>query len=231
MNDTASIDLILPTLNPPTGWAESTTKKKEQLERLLDCPVHLIVSDDGSEQRKEIKLLAKMDASVSVISSDRNHGKGAALRRGATKAESDIIVFTDADFPYELASIKAIVDSIRSGTDVALGYREQNYYASVPWFRKGLSEGFRFVLKSILKFPITDTQCGLKGMNQTGKSILLKTKINRFLVDMEFIKLGVRSNARIEPVIVELRPNVVFSSMGISTLLRELINFVRVLIM
>lgn len=231
MNNTASIDLILPTLNPPAGWAEITTKKKEQLELLLGCPVHLIVSDDGSEQREEIELLAKMDASVSVLSSDRNHGKGAALRRGATKAESDIIVFTDADFPYELASIKAIVDSIRSGTDVALGYREQNYYASVPWFRKGLSEGFRFVLKSILKFPITDTQCGLKGMNQTGKSILLKTKINRFLVDMEFIKLGVRSNARIEPVIVELRPNVVFSSMGISTLLRELINFVRVLIM
>ena len=164
-----------------------------------------------------------------VIFSRKNFGKGHALRLGIDAAKSNNIIFTDADFPYELASIKAVADELMNGADVALGHREQDYYASVPWFRKGLSESFRFVLKSILKFPITDTQCGLKGMNKVGKSIFMQTNINRFLVDMEFIKLAVKQKVKISPVVVQLRPNVEFSKMGMGVLIPELINFVRVI--
>ena len=140
------------------------------------------------------------------------------------------MLFTDADFPYEIESMVSIARSLESGADVCLGYREEDYYASVPWFRKGLSESFRFVLKTILKFPITDTQCGLKGMGKKGKSIFMETRIDRFLVDMEFIKLAVNQNANIKPVVVSLRPNVQFSSMGASVLIREFINFLRILL-
>ena len=111
--------------------------------------------------------------------------------------------------PTSLMKSKAwcpLLASLESGADVCLGYREEDYYASVPWFRKGLSESFRFVLKTILKFPITDTQCGLKGMGKKGKSIFMETRIDRFLVDMEFIKLAVNQNANIKPVVVSLRP-------------------------
>ena len=126
--------------------------------------------------------------------------------------------------------MKAVASAIRNGSDIALGYREQDYYASVPWFRKGLSELLRFVLKTMLRFPITDTQCGLKGMNQKGKEIFLQTTINRFMVDMDFIKRAVRANdVKVETVVVKLRPDVVFSKMGPAVLIREGINFLKVL--
>jgi len=227
----SQIDIVLPVLNPPSGWAEITVHRKIELENLLQMQVNLIVSNDGSNNLHELDALLKLDPSIDLVNSKTNRGKGHALRSGFEKSKAEIVLFTDADFPYEMASIKAMIEALQNGADVALGYREDDYYASVPWFRKGLSEAFRFVLKSVLKFPITDTQCGLKGMNKKGKSTFLQTKIDRFLVDMEFIKLAVnQQDLTIQPVVVKLRPNVEFSSMGVLVLLRELWNFVRVIL-
>lgn len=224
------IDLVLPVFNPEKGWAQLTTQRRAALETALESPVRLIVSDDGSVDDAELTELMRIDPNVKVIRSDRNAGKGHALRHGFEHAHAEIVLFTDADFPYNLPSMQRMVNELIQGADVALGYRKQDYYTSVPWFRKGLSEGFRFVLKKVLNFPITDTQCGLKGMNQRGKEIFMCTKINRFLVDMEFIKRAARAQQiRIAPVVVQLRPDVTFSSMGPGVLLRELVNFVRVI--
>lgn len=210
-------------------WAKRTAAMHAELESTLQSRVRLIVVDDGSQSTVELDSLQKSMPDAVIIRSAKNRGKGHALRLGIAKATSEVILFTDADFPYELSSMQAIVQALNNGADVALGHREKDYYASVPWFRKGLSESFRFVLKSLLKFPITDTQCGLKGMNQSGKAIFKETKINRFLVDMEFIKLAVKRKVQIQPVVVQLRSDVEFSKMGISVLVPELVNFVRVI--
>ncbi len=230
MQTLKNIDLVIPVLNPNHGWAEATLSKKKSFEKALECQVRLIISDDGSKSKTEFDLLHQLDPTSLIVRSESNRGKGHSLRLGISKSDADFLLFTDADFPYEIESMVSIARSLESGADVCLGYREEDYYASVPWFRKGLSESFRFVLKTILKFPITDTQCGLKGMGKKGKSIFMETRIDRFLVDMEFIKLAVNQNANIKPVVVSLRPNVQFSSMGASVLIREFINFLRILL-
>ena len=49
--------------------------------------------------------------------------------------------------------------------------------------------------------------------------MFLSTRIDRFLVDMEFIKLAVRSeDLKIEPVVVKLRNDVTFSKMGVKVI-------------
>lgn len=229
MNSSEYIDLVIPVLNPPHGWAHSVFEKHQELEKATNQTVRIFISDDGSSSLTEHEKLRAFIPNVIVLNAKTNSGKGYALRAGISVATSNIIIFTDADFPYEISSMQGIVNCLGEGADVALGYRQQDYYASVPWFRKGLSEAFRFVLKSILKFPISDTQCGLKGMNQKGKQAFMSTKINRFLVDMEFIKLALKGNLNIQPVIVNLRPMVKFSAMGPTVLARELVNFIRVL--
>ena len=46
---------------------------------------------------------------------------------------------------------------------------------------------------------------------------------------MEFIKRAVKSKeVKIEPVIVQLREDVLFSKMGIRVIAGELVNFIRV---
>jgi glycosyltransferase involved in cell wall biosynthesis len=221
------IDLVLPVFNPTQGWFDQVQKNLGLLSSACQQGVRLIIVDDGSTDLIEA---SKLDTSeILLIQLPYNQGKGAALRKGFEVADAPIILFTDIDFPYEIDSMVKVISSIENGADVSLGYREDDYYDRVPPFRKILSESFRFVLKTILRFPITDTQCGLKGMNQRGKAVFMQTKINRFLVDMEFIKRAVKAKSlRIEPVVVQLRDDVVFSKMGIRVILSELLNFLRI---
>ena len=223
----AQIDLVLPVLNPNPGWLDQVIESHRQLVSASDINVRLIIVDDGSTDLKDESALN--ESGITLIKLPVNQGKGAALRKGFEIADAPIVLFTDIDFPYEIDSMVKIIRSIEDGADVSLGYREDDYYDRVPLFRKMMSESFRFVLKTILRFPITDTQCGLKGMNQRGKAIFMQTQIDRFLVDMEFIKRAVKAkNLRIEPVVVQLRDDVVFSKMGIRVILSELINFLRI---
>ena len=222
------IDLVLPVYNPNKGWLDQVQANRQLLAAACGEEIRLIIVDDGSEKNLGIEPNTFQET-VQLIKLPFNQGKGAALRKGFEAADAPIVLFTDIDFPYEINSIVKVVRSIENGADVSLGYREDDYYDRVPLFRKIMSESFRFVLKTILRFPITDTQCGLKGMNQRGKDIFMQTKIDRFLVDMEFIKRAVKAkNLRIEPVVVQLRYDVVFSKMGIRVIIGELMNFMRI---
>jgi glycosyltransferase involved in cell wall biosynthesis len=222
------IDLVLPVFNPQSGWFNVVMQGKKNFEQATSKSVRLIIVDDGSPKANAFAEVVETE-SVMLVKSKSNYGKGAALRLGFANADAAVVLFTDVDFPYEIESMVRMAEAIENGADVSLGYREDDYYASVPWFRTLLSEAFRFVLKSVLKFPITDTQCGLKGMNQKGKAVFMETTINRFLVDMEFIKRATKKQEmKIEPVVVQLRPDVDFSSMGVGVLLAELKNFVRI---
>ncbi|GAB4376087.1 MAG: glycosyltransferase family 2 protein [Salibacteraceae bacterium] len=224
------IDLVIPVLNPPSGWAAQTSDNLARLVDKLGEPVHLVISNDGSSDESEIKLLQDRLPQTTVVSSAKNRGKGHALRLGMKRSTAKYAIFTDADFPYEIESMVRVIVALKRGADVALGHRQQNYYNNVPRFRRDLSEAFRFVLRSLLRFPITDTQCGLKGMNAKGREVFLKTNTDRFLVDMEFIKLALNTPGLVvETVDVNLRDGVKFSSMGPGVLLREILNFVRIM--
>ena len=231
----SSIDLVLPFYNPVDGWANRVLKSLADLaESCAQYEFKLILVDDGSEVTEALEegkqLLKEEGVKHEVITLPSNAGKGQALRQGMLHSEAPFTIFTDIDFPYDTESMAAIIQCLESGEDVALGFREQDYYVSVPWFRKGLSVLFRMILKGVLKSPITDTQCGLKGMSSKGREVFLKTKINRFLVDMEFIKLSMRNaTLRVKPVTVHLRQDVQFSTMGIKVLITEGINFLRIL--
>jgi glycosyltransferase involved in cell wall biosynthesis len=225
------IDLILPVYLPGPDWPLATLKYLDGFEQQVRRQVNLIVVNDGGKDHSAFeRLSALLGDRVRIIHLPENRGKGHALRTGIAQAQSDVMLYTDADFPYTLDSMWSIVETLDQGYDVALGYREKDYYASVPWFRKGLSELLRFLLKRALHSPITDTQCGLKGMSRGGREIFLNTHIDRFLVDLEFIQNAVR-NERVSmaTVVVKLRPDVVFSTMGAGVLVREGLNFVRLL--
>lgn len=80
-----------------------------------------------------------------------------------------------------------------------------------------------------MRFPISDTQCGLKGFGEAGRELFLRTTIDRFLFDMEFVMfVSRRKDLRTEVVEARLNEGVRFSRMNYRILLRESINFVRI---
>jgi glycosyltransferase involved in cell wall biosynthesis len=157
-----------------------------------------------------------------------NQGKGAALRSAAQMSSSPYALFTDIDFPYTQQSVIAVLQALTKHGGIVCGHREQTYYEKVPLVRRWLSKLLRLMLKYFLRLPVTDSQCGLKAMDQSGRDIFLQTTINRYLFDLEFLQKA-NGKVTVTAVRVELRDGIIFTAMSLRMLRTEFGNFLKLL--
>ncbi len=226
--------VVLPSYNPPAGWSQRLMPWAEALAAAVPAlDWSFVLVDDGStaSPAEEARRLRERVSNLRWIAYQPNRGKGYALRTGfGACAEADYFVFTDIDLPYTEASLLAVVAALTEGrADVAVGVRDATYYAQIPWRRRVLSQLLRRLLALLLRLPVDDTQCGLKGFNRAGWVVFQRTRINEFLFDVEFLRLAGRDpKLRVLAVPVQLRPDVELSSIGAGVMLRELVNLVRI---
>ena len=204
----------------------------ESLTQKTGVEIDLILVNDGSTRHvgeAQIDFIRASISSFHYINYSENRGKGYALRKGVSAAKNDLIIYTDIDFPYTDDSFLAIYEGLLDGFDVVPGHRGRAYYDKTPFLRKLISKFLRWTLKTFLRLPTDDSQCGIKGFNQVGADVFLDTQIDRFLFDLEFLKLSAKRKLKIQKAPVELKPNIVFSSVSLTILARESLNFIRVL--
>ncbi len=228
-----SLDIILPCYNPAKNWAENVIQVFSEIQsRLKEVNINLIIVNDGSSTMdwNEIEKIKNTISQFVNISYEVNKGKGYALREGIKTSNADICIYTDIDFPYTTNSFIKIWEVLKNNnTDIAIGVKDKNYYSHVPPGRKFISKILRAGTKNILRLKISDTQCGLKGFNKKGKNIFLKTTIDRYLFDLEFIFMVSRQKeVSMLPVEIELKENIQFSSMRTGILLSEGFNFMKI---
>ena len=230
MTPTTEVSIILPCFNPTGNWLENIAGKYIALKQ--DIPLtELIIVNDGSTKNFDqgnIKDFFSSYPDVRIISYPANKGKGYALREGVKVANGKLHIYTDIDFPYTNDSLLNIYRALKKGNDVVVGIRNENYYTHLPRTRVIISKSLRFLIRKSLRIPTDDTQCGLKGFNQNGKEVFLKTTIDRYLFDLEFIFLAARKKSSIKTVEVNLRDGVELSSMHWQILLQEFGNFLKV---
>lgn len=226
------ISLVLPCYNPPENWEQVVVDSVTSIEKNGTVSVSLIVVNDGSTQRVTEERMAFIKQHIPTahfINYSKNRGKGYALRQGVAAVQTDLTIYTDIDFPYTEESFFKVFEALCAGYDVVPGHRGEAYYAKTPFIRKLISKFLRWTLKTFLRLPTDDSQCGIKGFNKTGASVFLDTQIDRFLFDLEFIKLASKRKVKFQKVEVTLKPNVVFSKVNVKILLREAVNFIKVL--
>ncbi len=229
-----TIDIVLPCYNPGDTWHTELTSFNKHIKDQYH--VNYILVNDGSAPNRITQRIEQLRAegiSLKYIVYSKNRGKGYALRQGVLVAESKFVIYTDVDFPFTNESVRSLAEKlVKSGCDVVAGYRDENYYLkSMSAYRKFLSRAFRTFLKRILRLPVTDTQCGLKGFNSKGRKKFLETTINRYLFDFEFIYASVKDpSINLETIPVKLKEGIVFSKMKLKILLQEIFNLGYVLI-
>ena len=232
-----NVEIIVPCFNPPTDWAADLIDKflifKDLCHVLKADSLALTIVLDGPVggfSATDQRFFAENLPEANLVFYEKNRGKGHALRTGVGRSNADFIVLTDADFPYKMASMFAVLKKTMENGGITAGFREADYYEKVPFFRRLLSQSLRFLLKNWLKLPVTDSQCGLKAFDRSGREIFLKTTIDRFLFDLEFLRLASKTpSVKVTPVPVELREGVVFGKVGWRILVVETFNFCRIL--
>jgi glycosyltransferase involved in cell wall biosynthesis len=234
MENKQHLDIVLPCFNPIEGWEETIIQAVKRIEEALpSTQVHLFIVNDGSSKGilpTQVEALKKAIPALQFLSYELNQGKGAALRTGVKECKSPLCIYTDIDFPYQHESFIAVYKAlIKDKQDIAVGFRAEDYYNDMPKVRILISKTLRFFIKKLLRLKISDTQCGIKGFNERGKTLFLQTTINRYLFDLEFIFLASqRKDIAMSPVGVQLRPEVVFSRMNFKMLLQEGISFLKI---
>ena len=136
------LSIIVPVYNE-----EKTVERVIEKLRCLNVEKELIIVNDGSTDgtRDILKRIAAANAAgVKVFFHEKNRGKGAAVRTGATNATGEIICIQDADLEYEPSEIISMLDCFKdAGVSAVFGSRflkhNPNIYKRYLWGNKLLT--------------------------------------------------------------------------------------------
>jgi glycosyltransferase involved in cell wall biosynthesis len=229
----ASLDIILPVYNPLPGWEEIVIGRFQSLEKSLPAmKIRLFIVNDGSLQLDPVQSLVKLQTALpdlQWISYTENRGKGYALREGVKQSTADLIVYTDIDWPYTEESMVGLIEILTAHADAVIGTRDIAYYDHLPSARRRISKLLRSFNARLLRLKVDDTQAGLKGFRKNIKDIFLRTTIDRYLFDLEFIYLlSGKKDINVIGYPISLRPGITFSKMNRKILLQEAGNFLKI---
>ena len=188
--DTPKITLIIPMYNESRIIADTAKTVSEYMRNNFEL-YEIIFSDDGSKDGSA-DIVTKLNLPcVRVLSYEKNHGKGCAVRTGMLASTGDIVMFTDADLAYGTDVIKRAYDILKdSDASMLIGSRNlsKDGYEGYTRLRKLMSKAYIKVLCMAGGFKLSDSQCGCKAYKGDAvKKIFKRCKVDGFAFDFESI--------------------------------------------
>ena len=226
------LTVLLPLHRPGPEWdshiADAIRGLRERFpEEKYD--LHFFLTNDGAPlELYPRECLEKLEVAARgrfhFLPYEVNRGKGYSLRHLCTLSDSEYTVYTDGDFPFGWEPVARAFELLLSGADVVMGRRTREYARALTPMRKILSGGVKFLNRLLLGIPraYQETQSGLKGFNAKGRELFLRTTVETFLFDTEFILLACREKLNISVLDIAIRPGIHLSAMGLRVMFREL---------
>jgi dolichyl-phosphate beta-glucosyltransferase len=178
----------------------------------LPTDIRVLVVDDGSTDGTAALVRARPEAVTAegasrpplALLSVPHGGKGAAVRAGMLAADTDLVLFADADMATPPDQLPLLVAAL-ANNDLALGSRIQpdgsDMRASQPVYRRLLGRAFHLLASVWAVGPVEDTQCGFKGFTREAAHDLFgRQAITSIAFDVEVIYLARRRGYRIAMV-------------------------------
>ena len=129
-------------------------------------------------------------ANIHIITLEKNHGKGYALKTGLAKASGDLIGFIDAGGDIEYSCLNLMINFIHfSHADIVVGSKRHPLsQVKYPLVRHLYSFGYQMLNRMLFRLNVRDTQVGAKLFRKEAiKTILPHIKINKFAFDLELL--------------------------------------------
>jgi glycosyltransferase involved in cell wall biosynthesis len=170
----------------------------------------IIVVDDGSQDQTVPYVQEwqkKGHPEVHLLVNLQNRGKGFSIQRGVLESQGQIVIFTDADLPYELDAIAGFLLALRNGCDLAIGSRvlPGSEVRGVPMLRYVAGQVFSWMVQALLFQGLPDTQCGFKSFRaDAAKEIFRRVMIGGFGFDVEMLFIARKRKYTIQPVPVHM---------------------------
>jgi dolichyl-phosphate beta-glucosyltransferase len=130
---------------------------------------------------------------IRVVSNGVNRGKGFSVKQGSLRAKGDVILFTDADLSAPIEEAEKLLGALKDH-DVSIGSRAMDRslistHQSI--FREFAGILFNKIVRTILRLPFVDTQCGFKAFRRERCRLIFEQQtIERFGFDPELLYLA-----------------------------------------
>ncbi len=202
------VSLCIPMYNESSIIKDTALTLNEYMQSNFD-DYEIIFSNDGSRDGCG-EIVEQLNLScVKVLNSERNMGKGYAVRMAMLEADGDIVMFTDADLAYGTGVIKEVVNTFEADpdADAVIGSRtlHPEGYAGYTFIRKVASKGYIRILCMIGGFKLSDSQCGCKAFRKNAaKKIFQLCEVDRFAFDFECILWATRFGMKIVEMPVKI---------------------------
>lgn len=169
----------------------------------------IIVVDDASTDgtRELLEEIAARDSRLELHLHDRNRGKGAALRTGFSKVETDLVLVQDADLEYDPRDVPALLVPIdENKADVVYGSRFLGAARRPTMFWHMVANKLLTLLTNVLYNTIlTDMETGYKLFRrEVIQSITIRS--NRFDFEPEITAKLLKKKVRIFEVPITFNP-------------------------
>lgn len=127
-------------------------------------------------------------------------GKGRDVKAGLKAARGKNIIFMDADLATPLNYLERAFKLLEDKRGMVIGVRNINTMHKTL-MRKMSSLISNSIIRAMIGWNISDSQCGFKGFDQqTVKIILPRSQINGWGFDFEFIKIAKIHKIKITPL-------------------------------
>jgi glycosyltransferase involved in cell wall biosynthesis len=190
----SSVSVIIPAYNEQKTIGhviEETTSVMDS----LGVPYEIIIVNDGSTDRTG-QVATRYKATV--LTNERNRGKGYAVRRGFEQATGEIIVTLDADGAHSPKEIPDLIDPLSNGTDIVGGSRflGNNAFSTTRLNRFG-NFLFNMAIATLTGKRVTDSQTGFRAFK---KEVLEKLNLasSGYEIETEITVKGLKNGFNFE---------------------------------
>lgn len=180
---------IEPTLKHIIKYCENNYKRYE-----------ILVVNDGSKDHTA-KIAARY---ATVITHQKNQGKGAAVRTGMLAAKHARRLFTDSDLATPIKELEKLEQAIDEGADIAIASRnlpQSDVRTKQPFYRAAMGKFFAQLVRIIAIQDFADTQCGFKLFTaKAAEHVFKKLKVKDYTFDVEALCIAKQTTFRIQEV-------------------------------
>jgi len=175
------------------------------LQELKKNQLPILVIDDGSgDEYKEV--FTKAENYATVIHSEHNQGKGAALKKGfsilkETFPQCTNFITADADGQHSVKDILRVKDELETGAEFVLTVR--NLSRKIPFRSKIGNDLSRWIYTILTGHYFPDNQSGLRGFDIKNIPWLLKVKGDKYDYEMNMLYTADKQSIPITTIAIE----------------------------
>jgi len=162
-----------------------------------------IFVDDGSGDKTATQLnkFQTDNLNVKILRNNRNLGKGAAVKKGVLTASKESVLFLDADLSTPFYEVASALELLKTN-DIVIGVRKHKLAKIIkhqPIHREIMGKAFTWFANKLILHEINDATCGFKAFSlESAVNIFTKTKINRWVFDVEILFIAQKYKYKIK---------------------------------